>query len=79
MGDRSRCNRTPLHRRCETFLPPNAAALVSVLAVTAVLLAPGAFLLERFFYEAVAGVRLIRHNLDPAVFPAPTERIHILR
>lgn len=50
------------------------AALVSVLAVTAVLLAPGAFLLQRFFDEAVAGVRLIRHNLDPAVFPALAER-----
>ncbi|MFL6449993.1 MAG: AI-2E family transporter [Bryobacteraceae bacterium] len=64
----------PLHRRCETFLPPNVAALVSVLAVTAVLLAPGAFLLQRFFDEAVAGVRLIRHNLDPAVFPTLAER-----
>jgi len=64
----------PLHRRCELFLPPNVAALLSVLAVTAVLLTPGAFLLQKFFDEAVAGVRLIRHNLDPAVFPTLAER-----
>jgi len=64
----------PLHRRFELFLPPNLAALVSVLAVTVVLLAPGAFLLQRFFDEAVAGFRLIRHNLDPAILPSLAER-----
>lgn len=64
----------PLHRRFELLLPPNLAAFVSVLTVTVVLLAPGAFLLQRFFDEAIAGFRLIRHDLDPAVLPSLLER-----
>jgi len=55
----------PFHRWCERFLSPNMAALCCVLVVTFVLLAPGAFLVQRFFDEAMTGLRLMRDYLDP--------------
>ena len=74
LGVGSRRSRVPSPPPFRALLSPNVAALISVLTVTVVLLAPGAFLLQRFFDEAIAGFRLIRRDLDPAVLPSLAER-----
>ncbi|HMF79449.1 MAG TPA: AI-2E family transporter [Bryobacteraceae bacterium] len=64
----------PLHRRFELFLRPNLAALLSLLAVTIILLAPGALLLQNFFDQASSGAQLIGQNLNPTALRHLAER-----
>lgn len=64
----------PLQRRLELFLPANVAALLSVFTIAVVFLAPGAFLLQKFFDEAVGSLRLIGQNLSSASFREMADR-----
>ncbi|MDQ1471626.1 MAG: hypothetical protein QOJ99_3106 [Bryobacterales bacterium] len=56
----------PLHRRLEHWLRPNFAALLSVLAITIILLAPGALLLQKALDDAGGGFATIAESLNPA-------------
>lgn len=56
----------PLHRRLERWLHPNPAALLAVIAITFILLAPGVFLLERVLDEAGGSLPIIGASVSPA-------------
>ncbi len=55
----------PLHRWLERWLRPNFAALVALIALTVILLAPGIFLLQKVFDEAGGSLATIAKNLNP--------------
>jgi len=54
----------PLHRRLERGLRPNLAALLAVVAITAILLAPGGFLLQKLFDEAGSSLATFGTSLN---------------
>jgi predicted PurR-regulated permease PerM len=54
----------PLHRRLERRLHPNLAALISVIAITIILLAPGIFLLQTVFNEAGSSLATFGKSLS---------------
>jgi predicted PurR-regulated permease PerM len=56
----------PLHRRLEQWMRPNAAALLAVLAVAIILLAPGVFLVQKGLEEAGGAFGTIAENLQPS-------------
>jgi predicted PurR-regulated permease PerM len=56
----------PLHRRFECLLPPNLAAVISMLVIALILLAPGAFLFQRLSDEARSGLAMAAENLNSA-------------
>jgi predicted PurR-regulated permease PerM len=56
----------PLHRRLERWLRPNVAALVSVLAITIILLAPGFAISREVFDEASDSLKTILQSLSSA-------------
>ena len=56
----------PLHRRLEHWLRPNFAALLAVIAVLIILLAPGALLLQKALDEAGGGFATVGESLRPA-------------
>jgi len=56
----------PLHRYLLRFLNPNLAALVAVIAITLILLAPGVFLLQKVLDEAGDSLAAISRSLNPA-------------
>lgn len=64
----------PFHRRLECWLRPNPAALLSVLAIVVVILAPGFFLIETAFDEASAGLRAIGQNFSSVGLHSTAER-----
>ena len=64
----------PLSHWFERWLRPNPAALFSVLAVVIVLLAPGAFLIQRAFEEAGSGLGTIGQNFSSVRFQETMQR-----
>lgn len=56
----------PVHRWLERWLRPNLAALVAVIAITVILLAPGVFLLQKIFDEAGGSLAIVAKSLNPA-------------
>jgi predicted PurR-regulated permease PerM len=68
----------PLHDRLASWMRPNVAALLAVMVVTVVLLAPGIFLLQKGFDEARGAFTVIAANLNPSALHRALGRYSLL-
>jgi predicted PurR-regulated permease PerM len=64
----------PLNRRLRRWLPPSPAALLCVLVIVAVLLAPGAFLMQKAIEEAGGALAAISQNFSSTQVQATADR-----
>ena len=64
----------PLHARLGRWLRPNPAALLSMLAIVIVLLAPGTFVIQRALDEASRGLGVIGQNFTSERVQETTQR-----